>query len=222
MPSFLNRRPAGRGLRGLFNRILLGLVLLVSQGLVPDLLGQNFYRLEALANLSTARVNAGRQTGMGVAIGDGYILITCAHVVGNHKTVDIESGFLSWEGEVLATSEKDDVAIIRMDRRLTPAKISSSTAPLAPNSFIMASGRPEGQRTMDMRPGTVIRQCIDGDFLVTAKAKKGYSGGPVFNENGTLIGLMRGFASHKQSCDSMEVISSYKIVDLVNLRLGRR
>lgn len=216
MPSFLNRRPAGRGLRGLFNRTLLGFVLLVSQGLVPDLLGQDFYKLKAQAAVSTVRISSPAGVGLGVSIMDGKILVTCAHVVGNQKIVNIESGVGRGTARVLGIDDNNDLAILESSLLICPARIRSGVDSYRRDSFVMAAGMREEVMNMDMMPGKLI---VDSNgprrsFCASMVPQYGYSGGAVLDDAGTLVGIMRGFMYY-DGVKGMEVIYSYKIYDLV-------
>lgn len=133
--------------------------------------------------------------GSGVHIGDGYV-ITAAHVAGEAKTVNLRSeGGKAVEGSVLWTNEKYDIALIKTDETaFGSAPLSCSEAkrgdtitamgnPLGVE-FVSATGRIAG------KPRTV--KPWESVFVTDMTIVMGMSGGPVFNEDGEVIGITVG------------------------------
>jgi S1-C subfamily serine protease len=116
MSGLFRRRVTGRGHLHLSYRAALGFVLLATQALVSPLLAQyDYYTLSGVAEASSVRIYTDKGAGMGCRIEDGATIVTCAHVVGDNRWVDIETSGKMERALVLAKSDHDDVAILRVN-----------------------------------------------------------------------------------------------------------
>lgn len=212
MPGLLIRSALRRLRCAVFNRCVLVLLLLATPALVPDLLAQDFYRLSAQAETSTVRVLSKKQEGLGVAIGGGLLVATCAHVVKDSEYVDVYFSMGKTKGYVVEMDETDDIAIVRILTPLPPVKINQSTELLPVDSFILEAGIPKGTNYLDLRLGRVLAHfnAANGNYMVSAKTQPGFSGGPVFDAQGMLLGLVKGYA-YIGSAEGTEVIPGHKI-----------
>lgn len=157
---------------------------------------------------------------MGVVIGDGRTVVTCAHVVGSQKKVTVKSGLGTMEGTVLAIDKAQDVAILSVPLRHVALKINFSSDLMPRKSFIMAAGMGDDVMDMDMRPGQVLAHFIgpSPNYIMSPLPKPGYSGGPVLDKDGYLVGLIQGFA-YLDNKEAMNVIPAYKIYKLAQREL---
>jgi S1-C subfamily serine protease len=152
---------------------------------------------DALA-LSTVKVLVGEGHGSGVHTGNRYI-VTAAHVVGQAATVKVKT---SRGGEVNAdvlwVNKAHDIALLRAQSlpdvdvsRLACGNPSvgqsvSAVGNPGPLEFITAYGRVSSL----LKHGNPW-----ADFYIVSMAiAPGMSGGPVFNEQGQVIGLVVGVA----------------------------
>lgn len=217
MSGLLTRRASWRRRLRLSYRGILGFVLLATQALVSPLLSQEYHKLYAQAAVSTAKVEGASGKGLGVAIGDGTILVTCNHVVDDVQSPIVRTGKGDTLGSVIARNKKDDLAFIKIDIKLVPIKTDGSTSLLPTQSFIMAAGMRDRIMDMDMRPGTVLTH-FEGsrpNYMMTSLPEFGFSGGPVLDASGRLVGLIKSFA-HLGKKSGMEVIPSWKIVEFAD------
>lgn len=158
---------------------------------------QTTKKRDALA-LSTVKVLVGEGHGSGVHTGNRYI-VTAAHVVGQAATVKVKTsrGGES-EADVLWVNKAHDIALLRAQSlpdvdvsRLACGNPSVGQAVSAvgnpgPLEFITAYGRVSSL----LKHGNPW-----ADFYIVSMAiAPGMSGGPVFNEQGQVIGLVVGVA----------------------------
>ena len=145
------------------------------------------------ARKSTVTVRTAGGHGSGFAIGDGSLIITNAHVVGEAKNVTLVTiGGISLEGQVIKVSKERDTALVSISGLRLPAlRINSSIPPSA--SKVYAVGSPLDERLS----GTVTEGIVSGTRILDGyewiqsdvAVNPGNSGGPLMNENGEVVGI---------------------------------
>ena len=145
------------------------------------------------AKKSTITVRTAGGHGSGFVIGDGSLVITNAHVVGEAKNVTIvTSGGISLNGEVIKVSKERDTALITLSSLRLPALRINASIP-ASASKIYAVGSPLDERLS----GTVTEGIVSGTRLLDGyewiqsdvAINPGNSGGPLMDTNGEVIGI---------------------------------
>ena len=141
--------------------------------------------------------------GSGVLISSEGLIWTASHVVQSAETVQIEftDGDV-YEGEVLASNEDADVALVRImgDFNLKAKKVAaigdSDSVEVGEDVFVL--GAPHGFKQSLSRgilsgrysPESLSNDFIKIEFLQTdASINPGNSGGPMFNMKGEVIGI---------------------------------
>ena len=142
---------------------------------------------------------------------DGYIM-TNYHVIsyavryGGELTVMFEDGTSVKAEKIVGYSEENDVAVIKIDASdltLNPVAFGDSDA-LQVGETVYAIGNPLGELTYSMTPGIVsaldrVITTRDEDtgayksinmFQISAAVNSGNSGGPVYNSNGEVVGIV--------------------------------
>jgi serine protease Do len=134
--------------------------------------------------------------------GDGYIL-TNYHVVetaysNNLQLKVILNGGAEYEANVIGFDKNNDVALIKIDvNGLNPAIIANSDA-INVGQTIYAVGNPFGELVYTMTEGIISARDRDvsvegkmiNTFQFSAAVNSGNSGGPVYNTNGEVIGIV--------------------------------
>ena len=143
---------------------------------------------------SGVKVMVGNGHGSGVYIGKGIVL-TSAHVVQDKAEVTLKSASGGWQqGTVLWKSDKYDVAAIQpFNPKVYDIAPLSCRVPLA-GEYAVAYGSPLINEFLYL-PGTVAgKPTRMGDIETVSPAAipltSGSSGGPVFNAQGHLIGIV--------------------------------
>jgi S1-C subfamily serine protease len=153
---------------------------------------------------SVVRVRSRRGFGSGVIwTEDGYVL-TCSHVVGRASTVEV--GFrdgLKLEARVVGHDPYSDMALLKIERTgLKPVEVGDSDA-VEVGQLVFAFANPFG-RSPSTTSGMVTTAKASlgwghgSDVIVTdAPLNPGYSGGPLVNATGKMIGLNVAYANSR-------------------------
>jgi S1-C subfamily serine protease len=201
----------------IYSRGLVSVLGIFSFVLSSFAFGQNYYALEAQAALSSVKIETSTATGMGVALEDGSTIATCAHVVGNNNWVDIYTGGFQDRGYVLSVDSENDIAIIRMEGKVRPFAVRTSTERIDAGTFVLAAGKPNKSSRIDMRPGTSLiyfTDSLESDLIISSAPEHGYSGGPVMDEDGRLVGIMKSYAGFEGTTGTA-VIPTWKVNALI-------
>jgi S1-C subfamily serine protease len=153
-------------------------------------------REEALeaARRSTVTVRRAAGYGSGFAIGDGALVLTNAHVVGNADRVAlVTASGLELDAEVVARDTGRDVALLRVGSgvRLPPLYIDDDLPSAGATVFAVGSPLTEslsGTVTSGIVSGTRL---LDGVNWIQSDVavSPGNSGGPVLNEQGAVVAI---------------------------------
>lgn len=125
-------------------------------------------------------------SGSGVCIEDGYIL-TAHHVVFGHNMVTVTVGGVVYDVQRYETLDGRDAAILKVDTPALPVPIRQT--PIIVGDIVFIVGYPYGNGPF-ITTGIVSGDYGNGLVLLDAGAQAGNSGGPVFDTNGELIGIV--------------------------------
>ena len=138
-----------------------------------------------------------------VVSSDGYI-ITNYHVIeyaynSNNKITVLFKDGTSYEASIAGAEEENDIAVLKIDATdLVPVSVGDSDG-IAVGDNVFAIGNPLGELDFTMTSGRVsaLDRSIVTDskiainmFQFDAAVNSGNSGGPVYNENGEVIGVV--------------------------------
>lgn len=157
---------------------------------------RNYQTLEAAiaaAKKSTVIVRTAAGHGSGFAIGDGSIVLTNSHVVGDAQVVSlVTEGGIVLEGAVSKISKERDVAVITIEALRLPALHINPSIP-GSGAQVLAVGSPlDEQLTGTVTSGVVsgMRQMDGYNWIQSDTAiSPGNSGGPLLDQNGSVIGI---------------------------------
>lgn len=151
-----------------------------------------------------------RRFGSGFFVHKEGFLLTNLHVVGTPDDWKVENGQLNrdikliWPNQTGALQEEKRVVVVYYDEvvdlvllRIPRSDISAvrlgDSLTVKPEQHVTALGYPEGQEQLDTAPG-IIKLSLDsvyqGFFRFAASIDRGYSGGPLFNDDGAVIGVV--------------------------------
>lgn len=150
-------------------------------------------------------------TGTGFAIADGYI-VTNYHVTNGAKTIrikgingDIEK---SYKGYTIASDKEHDLSIVKIiDQNFSslgkiPYGVGNTTVDVGDNIFVLGYPLTSSMGNEIKLTDGVISSLTGykGDesmFQISAPIQHGNSGGPLFSENGDVVGVV--FAKHTEA-----------------------
>jgi len=148
---------------------------------------------------SVVNVNAGRRGGTGMVWSSDGLVVTANHVVGHSAapTVALSDG-KELEAKVVGRDPYTDIALLKIDTPgLTPVKVGSADG-IKVGQFVLALANASGKKTSatsgiitghrrSMRGfwGIMIEDAVVSD----AKLNPGYSGGPLVDASGNLLGM---------------------------------
>ena len=165
---------------------------------------------------SVANVNAGRRGGTGIVWSQDGLVVTANHVVGHSEapTVTLSDG-KEHEAKILGRDPYTDVALLKVDASgLSPIK-HGSAEDVKVGQFVLALANAFG-KTVSATSGMVTshRRSMRGfwgvmieDAVVSdAKLNPGYSGGPLVDASGNLLGMNVAFFSGRGVAVSAELL----------------
>jgi len=165
---------------------------------------------------SVANVNAGRRGGTGIVWSEDGLVVTANHVIGRSEspTVTLSDG-KELEAKILGRDAYNDVALLKVDATgLKPVKRGSEDG-VKVGQFVLALANAFG-RSVSATSGMVTshRRSMRGfwgvmieDAVVTdAKLNPGYSGGPLVDASGRLLGMNVAFFSGRGVAVSAELL----------------
>lgn len=132
--------------------------------------------------------------GTGVHTSAGFIL-TAAHVIGDKTTVTIvEKDDTKTIADVLWTSKGKDVALLKLRKEIDTAKSQILCRSLVTGEPVYTIGNPQTER-FALAKGFVANGApkkigiVDSVVSLDMKVIPGNSGGPVYDQDGFLVGL---------------------------------
>ncbi len=167
---------------------------------MPDFPFQEFSRRFGIPfpGMPQQQIPQGRMHGVGsgfIISPDGYI-VTNNHVVAGAQTIKVKlTDGKDYTAKVIGRDPGTDVALIKIDATNLPFVKFGSSSKMRVGDDVMAVGNPFGLGGT-VTSGIISAKARDigdgiyGDFLQTdAAINKGNSGGPLFNEQGQVIGM---------------------------------
>jgi serine protease DegQ len=166
---------------------------------------------------SVANVNAGRRGGTGIVWSQDGLVVTANHVVGNSEapTVTLSDG-KELEAKVLGRDAYTDVALLKVDAsglrpvqhgRAEDVKVGQFVLALA-NAFGKTASATSGMVTSHRRSMRGFWGVMIEDAVITdAKLNPGYSGGPLVDASGNLLGMNVAFFSGRGVAVSAELLT---------------
>jgi len=152
---------------------------------------------------SLVTVNNGMGSGSGIVWSpDGYI-VTASHVIGKRSMVKVSLGNgKSHEAKVIGRDPYTDIALLRIEARNLKSIEAGDSQSLKPGQFILALANPFGRQVSATQGiitavhGTIRTWggiTIEDTIITDARLNPGYSGGPLIDVQGRLIGLNTAF-----------------------------
>jgi S1-C subfamily serine protease len=149
---------------------------------------------------SIVSVNSRMSRGTGVVLNeDGYI-ITCNHAISGCNTVKIGQGQKTYDARIVGTDPYNDIALLKTEKNLdfTPIELGDSSA-LETGQFVLALANPFNRQQPTATTGIITNPdgtlrglrgtAMENIVATDAKLNPGFSGGPLVDAEGKLIGI---------------------------------
>jgi serine protease Do len=149
---------------------------------------------------SIVSVNSRMSRGTGVVLNeDGYI-ITCNHAISGCSTVKIGQGQKTYNARIVGTDPYNDIALLKTEKNLdfTPIELGDSST-LETGQFVLALANPFNRQQPTATTGIITNPdgtlrglrgtAMENIVATDAKLNPGFSGGPLVDAEGKLIGI---------------------------------
>lgn len=167
-------------------------------------------------------------SGTGFAIGNGYV-VTNHHVAGEAKIIKLISGEHQFDARLIATDARNDISVIKVDDSMfngskeVPYPINIDLADVGSHCFLLGYPNPSllGDE-IKYTDGTISsRSGMMNDistYQISAPATHGNSGGPTFNDNGEVVGILSsGIPSLENVSYSIKTSLLYDLLEINHL-----
>jgi S1-C subfamily serine protease len=148
---------------------------------------------------SVVSVNAQMSRGTGVVLDKQGYIVTCNHVLQGCNTVRIGQGEKTYEARVVGTDAYNDLALLKTEgSNFEPIEMGDSDS-LSTGQFVLALANPFNRKQPTATTGIVTNPdstirgfrgtAMENVIATDAKLNPGFSGGPLVDAEGKLIGI---------------------------------
>jgi S1-C subfamily serine protease len=148
---------------------------------------------------SVVSVNARMSRGTGVVLDKQGYIVTCNHVLQGCNTVRVGQGEKTFEAHVVGADTYNDVALLKTEQgNFEPIELGNSDK-LNTGQFILALANPFNRKQPTATTGIVTNPestirgfrgtAMENVIATDAKLNPGFSGGPLVDAQGKLIGI---------------------------------
>ncbi len=154
--------------------------------------------IQALSK-SVVSVNSRMSQGTGVVLNkEGYI-VTCNHVLAGCNIVRVGQGEKTYDARIVGTDPYNDIALLKTEQgNFEPIELGDSGA-LSTGQFVLAIANPFNRKQPTATTGIVTNPDssirgfrgtgMENVIATDAKLNPGFSGGPLVDAEGKLIGI---------------------------------
>ncbi len=148
---------------------------------------------------SVVSVNARMSRGTGVVVDNEGHIVTCNHVLQGCNTVRIGQGEKTFSARVMGADPYSDIALLKAEgANFEPASLGDSNS-LKTGQFVIALANPFNRKQPTATTGIVTNPdstirgfrgtAMENVIATDAKLNPGFSGGPLVDAQGKLIGI---------------------------------
>ena len=191
----------------------------MSQNSILQTISGEIERIAESAGRSVVSISSGHGNGSGIAW-DEHTVVTAFHVVrgADEVTIGTEDG-RKLTATVTGRLRRSDIAVLTVKEPLTPLQKGGSEG-LKAGQFVLALANPFASRT-SVTSGIITGanrsiggwwgMTIENAIITDARVNPGYSGGPLVDASGRLIGMNVAYVSKRGIAVPVDTIS--KVVE---------
>jgi len=161
----------------------------------------------AAASPSVVSISSEHGMGTGTVFGEKSRVLTASHVIRGNSEVEIGfAGDSTSAAKVLGRNPHSDLALLEVDSKDTVPIEAGSSAGLKVGQFVLALGTPRGGKPsvtsgvitgVDRQVGGWWRFSVRNAIVTDARLNPGYSGGPLLDASGRMIGMNVAYAYNR-------------------------
>lgn len=148
---------------------------------------------------SVVSVNSRMSRGTGVVLDRQGYIVTCNHVLAGCNTVRVGQGEKTYDARIVGTDPYHDIALLKAEQEnFEPIEMGDSET-LSTGQFVLALANPFNRKQPTATTGIVTNPdssirgfrgtAMENVIATDAKLNPGFSGGPLVNAEGKLIGI---------------------------------
>ena len=149
---------------------------------------------------SIVSVNSQMSRGTGVVLNKHGYIITCNHALAGCNKVKIGQGQKTYEAKIVGTDPYNDIALLKTEKSLDfqPIELGDSSK-LSTGQFVLALANPFNRQQPTATTGIITNPdgtlrglrgtAMENVIATDAKLNPGFSGGPLVDAQGKLIGI---------------------------------
>ncbi|MBN1683719.1 serine protease [Candidatus Bathyarchaeota archaeon] len=187
----------------------------LTQSSLLKLLSDGTAEIVSRVSKSVVTINAGTGRGSGIVWNSEGMVITCNHVIGNNEKIRVgQYGVKQVEAKIIGQDRYSDVAVLSAEGLSLPQIEVGKHEELSVGQLVLAIANPYNRRaSATMGIVTSFRVPMRGTqgmrenmIFTDAKLSPGYSGGPLVDASGKMIGLNSAYMDNRGIAISVEAV----------------
>jgi S1-C subfamily serine protease len=165
---------------------------------------------------SVVQVSTGRGFGTGVVWDDDGHVVTNHHVVGRSPKIEITTADGKTVNAAFVGADRySDIAVLKVEGKLgAPAISRGDSGPLSTGQFVLALANPFGDRVsaasgiVTNPKGRIGGPWADEQIITDVRLNRGYSGGPLLDASGNMVGMNAAYFANRGVAISVGVVTT--------------
>ncbi len=165
---------------------------------------------------SVVQVSTGRGMGTGVVWDDQGHVVTNYHVVGRSPKIEVTTAEGKTMNAALVGADRySDIAVLKVEGKVLPPAIArGDSGSLATGQFVLALANPFGDRVsaasgiITNPHGRIGGPWADDQIITDVRLNRGYSGGPLLDASGNMVGMNAAYFSNRGLAIGVGVVTT--------------
>lgn len=174
--------------------------------------------LVSRASPSVVQVSTGRGVGTGVVWDDQGHVVTNSHVLGRASKIEVSAADgKSMNAALVGQDRYSDIAVLKVEgtkNTLPPAITRGESDSLSTGQFVIALANPFGDRVsaasgiITNPKGRIGGPWTDNQIVTDVRLNRGYSGGPLLDATGNMIGMNAAYFANRGIAISIGIVTT--------------